>query len=251
MNPAAKKDLDRQDPGTLTRDRAGMFNFLAALYNQRPDEDFVKNLKGFSADQFRHVFGEEGVSEPVTEGLRAVSRYIASIQDRPVQDIEEELAVDWTRLFRGVQPDYGPTPPYESVYLASGKEDQHQMTLILSELMSIYRQERVVLDQVNANRPDYLGLEFGFLGFLSEKETRARLQGDDQAADEYARKAEKFLRDHPGRWAAEFCKEAERYAETDFYRGVIEITRGVVSEFSTPGFEEDLNQSTVVEVFDE
>jgi len=251
MNQVAAREVEGQVPGAGARDRAGMFNFLAALYNQRPDEGFGKNLKNFRSDQFRHVFGEEGVSEHVTKGLRAVSRYIVSIQNRSVQEIQEELAVDWTRLFRGVQPDYGPTPPYESVYLGSGKEDQHQMTRILGELMGTYRDERVVLDQVKANRPDYLGLELGFVGFLYDKAHQAGVQGDAARAEEYAQKADKFLRDHPGRWAGRFCKEAETYAETDFYQGVIDITRGVISEFSSPETEEDLNQSNVVEVFDE
>lgn len=234
MSAAAVERHNGQERVTPAREKANMFHFLASLYNQRPDKEFAIALKTFGTESVHEMVETEGVSEDVSGGFSAISNYIDGIQGRSAEEIEEDLAVDWTRLFRGVQPEYGPKPPYESVYLSRGKEDQSQMARILSGLMAEYRSENVILQEGKANRPDYIGLELGFLGFLSDKEAEARERDKNEEAAQYAERRDQFLRNHLGRWTVSFCEEAKKYAETDFYRGVIDITQGVMEEFSSP-----------------
>lgn len=251
MKKSTAVDLNREERATLLQEKANAFHFLAELYNQRPDKKFVANLKTFGTERIQKMAEMAGVDESVAEGFSLISSYINSIQDRSIDGIEEDLAVDWTRLFRGVSPDYGPKPPFESVYLAAGKEDQGQMTRILSSLMSEYGREKVIINKESANRPDYIGLELGFLGFLSEKEAEAWLQGEEGLAEEYDQRISQFVKTHLGKWIAAFCKEVEKYAETDFYMGVIKITQGMVDEFSSTKIKNAGNQQEVVEVFNE
>lgn len=214
--------------------KAKLFHFLAGIYNQRPDHDLAVNLKSFGTQHIQFLVENTEVHPRVAEGFAALSDYIHQIQNQPSMEIKENLAVDWTRLFRGVSPDYGPKPPYESVYRAAGKEDQSQMTEVLSSLMAEYQREMVVINKENRNRPDYIGLELGFVGYLLDQADQAETQGEPEQAEEFAHRAARFISNHLEKWIFRYIKEAEEYVETGFYRGVMLITEGVVREFSVP-----------------
>ncbi len=229
---------DQLDPGLnpkgLYREKAKLFHFLAGIYNHQPDHDLAVNLKSFGTQQIQHLVENAQENSQVVEGFSALSEYIYQIQDLGVEKIKEDLAVDWTRLFRGVSPDYGPKPPYESVYRAEGKEDQSQMTKVLSSLMAEYQQERVVINRENRNRPDYIGLELGFVGYLLDQADRAEDQENFEESQVYAQRAAQFITNHLETWIYRYIKEAEKYVETGFFRGVMLITEGVVREYATP-----------------
>jgi TorA maturation chaperone TorD len=52
----------------------------------------------------------------VQEGLGFIARFISSFRHQPEEEILRRIAVDRTRLFRGIREKDSPPPPYESVY---------------------------------------------------------------------------------------------------------------------------------------
>jgi TorA maturation chaperone TorD len=85
------------------------------------------------------------------------------------------------------------------------------------------------------NRPDYIGVEFDFLRYLSRRELDAWEQGDEALALHYRETACAFIAEHMVPWVGRFCELAIAEAQTDFYRGVARVTKGVINEERNDG----------------
>jgi TorA maturation chaperone TorD len=206
--------------------RAGMYSFLANLFNQRPDLELVRRLREMGPEGFDIATDREDISPDVEQGLRELASYIDATQDRSEEEVEQDLAVDWTRLFRGISPNYGPPPPYEGVYT----EGVGSPSDVLQGVMQEYHKYSVDVDEKAANRPDYIGIELDFLRYLNESEAGAWEKGKEERALDYQAAQREFLFKHLGRWVEKYCDRALDEAKTDFYRGFIRLTRGVLKE---------------------
>jgi TorA maturation chaperone TorD len=209
--------------------RAGMYGFLATLYNQRPDADLVRRLRTVKIETFIGMT-QEDISPEIDRGLGEMARFVHGTMNQEVEEVEQTLGVDWTRLFRGVSPNYGPTPPYEGVY-QGGQRDPVE---VLQEVNRIYHESGVTIGEESPNRPDYIGLEFDFLRYLAERELEAWEQEEEDLALSYADKAKAFFEEHPGGWVWKFCDQALEHTRTDFYKGLLMLTKGVLAGARDP-----------------
>lgn len=210
--------------------RATMYTFLANLFNQLPDQALVGRLRSLGSEAIAQLAKALELSEDARLGLTEIARFIEAAASQAEDDVVQALAIDWTRLFRGVAPGYGPPPPYEGVYVGGNVEHEAVLQAVVSE----YRQYGVMADD-GVNRPDYIGLEFDFLALLAEQEKAAWDQGDSPAALGRQQGARQFMERHAGRWVAPYCERAIPEAKTDFYRGLLRLTRGVVVEMHPGG----------------
>jgi TorA maturation chaperone TorD len=176
-----------------------VFTILAAFYNNNPDVDMLKAVAGLDAD---------GVMDD-GELKAAVSLIKNSREDLL------ELKRDWTKLFRGVSPDYGAKPPYEQLF--SGGEVAETVV----GLAKIYTDYGL---KPQEERHDYIGVEFAFLAIAAANAVEAYERGDSGAFADSAKAFKDFLENHPKRWFPNFKKAALPIASTDFYRGVLELT---------------------------
>jgi TorA maturation chaperone TorD len=205
--------------------RAEMYGFLANMFNQRPDTQFVRQLRMLGTGAFS-ISTKEEMSLEVSRGLHEMGSFVEATMADSEQQVQETLAVDWTRLFRGVSPQYGPAPPYEGVYI----EGAGNPAEILQSIMQIYHEYAVDVDEKAANRPDYIGIELDFLRHLNEKEAEAWAGGENETAQSYQEAGRNFLLNHVWRWACKFCELAIEEAKTDFYQGFLRLTKGVLNE---------------------
>jgi TorA maturation chaperone TorD len=204
--------------------RAGMFNFLAGLFNDCPNVRFVERLRSGATRHTLSVLQNYPISEEILEGLMELSRFLDETGEIPEETLAAEMTADWTRLFRGAHPDFGPLPPYESIYHGQ----TFNQAAVLKDIRMIYARAGASLDPDWGDRPDYLGLELGFLAFLAEQETCAWEKGDETEAFELSRASEEFMNCHLQGWVEKFCQAALPHAQTSFYRGILRITKGVV-----------------------
>ena len=217
--------VQREEFFTAARGRAHVFDFLATLLNRRPDLDLVRTLRANSLDE---LIGQAEASEPdsqVVQGLKEMAQFVETTAAEPETGIETALGVDWTRLFRGVTPRYGPPPPYESIYIDTGETE----LATIQSVNEFYLNSGAMLEKTAGNRPDYLGLELGFLSFLAEEEAKAWEAGDEVLARSYQEKARSFFEQHPGAWASKFLTEALNYAKTGFYTGFLYLCLGTLN----------------------
>ena len=217
--------LDDSDNLEVLRNRAGMFGFLGSLFNHRVDADFVRRLRGAGIRSLLVDERTESILPGIGLGLDEMSGFIQAADQKTDKEIEQELAVDWTRLFRGVSSKYGPPPPFEGLYVKSGTKNSQ----VLETVLRCYRENGLSPDPAFQNRPDYIGMELDFLGLLSEREARALEKGDVSKACGYLKTVRSFLLEHLGNWCGDFCDRAIVHAKTGFYRGALQMTKGIVS----------------------
>lgn len=92
-------------------DRSKIYMLLSTFYMQVPSENVIRMLKTNEFIQTLRIAALEGNGQ-MTEALKILEIFINSIRDIPESEVAENLAVDFTRLFRGIKKGYGPPPPY-------------------------------------------------------------------------------------------------------------------------------------------
>jgi TorA maturation chaperone TorD len=209
--------------------RASLYGFLAGLLNEAPNATLVRQLRAAGGDAFNLSPLAGPVEADVAQALSEIAQFVDATRAEREEAVQQQLAVDWTRLFRGVSPGYGPTPPYEGLF---GDGTQTHLEVMLA-IQRIYLENGAALDDEVHNRADYLGLELAFLSLLAEREAEAWQRGAADEAFDLGARAGAFLADHPACWAPAYLQEAQAKAQTDFYRGLLRLTQALLAEAVT------------------
>ncbi|MFW5943505.1 MAG: molecular chaperone TorD family protein, partial [Chloroflexota bacterium] len=175
--------------------RGGAYGFLALLCNQRPELALVRRLRAVGVEGFLGMVDASHAGDLVQQGLQEIAAFVAQTADLPDAEVQEQMAVDWTRLFRGVRPGYGPPPPYEAVYV------EGDSLKTMQSVARVYRHYGVAPADAGAggdNRPDYIGLELDFLRYACEQQAAAHEEGDEEAIERWMVAEEAFLQKHIG-----------------------------------------------------
>ncbi len=225
MNPATTNPIRFAE---IARERAKTYSTLATIFNQRPDQTLVDNLMAAGAAFFAELLERTGPNPGAQRGISEISQFVAQAKGSPVEDIALSLQVDWTRLFRGVQPGYGPIPPYEGLYVNQGASDFE----VMQAVTAFYGGYGMLPNEEAGNRPDYIGLELEFLRCACEQQAEAWEKGDDELSDKWLSAEHNFILTHLGRWGATYCDRAIEEARTDFYRGFARLTKGLLEELA-------------------
>jgi TorA maturation chaperone TorD len=212
--------MDAAREGTLAGYRSRVYGILAAAYNRQPDESLARRLA--SLDTSGHDWPPE-----LREGIDLIEGFVRACEGRPTRELATELAVERTRLFRGLKPGCGPPPPYESVYLGGNGQPRMQAAEAVARS---YAEAGVGLPEGLKEQPDYIGLELDFMRHLTEKEARAWAEGDEDAAARIAEQERSFLEEHLARWVPRFCEAMDGAARLDFYRGIARVTSRFVRD---------------------
>ncbi len=210
----------------LATARSRVYGFLGAVYNRMPDEKFAASLSSPELAAFLSSLGEEeDVPEDMREGLRLIQAFISASGNQPVEELKTSLAVDRTKLLRGIKPGYGPPPPYEGVYASTAQDVIGEAML---SIRNIYAESGVVLPEGVHDQPDFIGFELDFMRHLSEKEARAWADENVEEVIKVTGKEQAFLKEHILKWIPRFCDLMLEQAQLDFYRGIARLTKGFV-----------------------
>ncbi len=172
------------------RARENMHRLLARLYLFEVDAEMRELLNGL---------------ELAGEGYELMTDYI---KNAPA-DWEEELAVDYARVFLSAGVAQGLAAfPYESVYTS-------RQRLIMQEAGSsaaaVYAAAGLKpKESMFTTSGDHIGLEMEYMAELAAS-------GDAGGQRE-------FFNAHLARWYKPFCQDVQKYAETDFYKGLAQLT---------------------------
>ncbi len=215
-----------QDFAALARSRSQVYGFLATAYNCLPDDQFVRSLSDPELAAFVASSAEaEDLDEESREGWRLIDSFSRASRDRSEEEIKTELAVERTRLLRGIKRGYGPPPPYEGVYAETAQE---ALGLAMVNVRNFYAESGVVLPEEAHDQPDFIGFELDFMRFLTAKEAGAWTECDLREALAVAEKEQAFLEKHINTWVPRFCDLMFKEAQWDFYKGIALLTKGFV-----------------------
>lgn len=214
---------------------AQLYGFIAQLFNQIPDLDLVNRLRKMPS--LKLLESLEDIDESIYIALKDIQNFISDTMGQSAEAVQISLAKDWTRLFRGVSPTYGPPPPFEAEY----SPDAPLVTELLKDLNRTYKQYGVEIQAEYGSRPDYIGVELDFLHYLLNTEGTFISEQDQKKANSIELEIRAFLNDHLRKWVKPFCERALPEARTDFYRGLLHLTQGIVYNRTifTEGFCDD------------
>ena len=204
-----KKALSKDNGGrSITAEEAAdLYGFLASVLNNRHDEKIVENLRTYFLNN----------SDELTQEME---EYWKQQSDMSIADISTELSVDWTRLFRGISPSYGPPPPYTGVYQSA---DGTGIKFLLS-VQNAYKEGGLEPDiKKKRDRFDYLGFELEFMSHLANQMVLAQESNDTEKAKEYGKKLNKFADSFVRPWISSFVDKALPHAKTSFFQGYLKL----------------------------
>lgn len=224
MNP----DSTGSSRSEKARERSTTYGFLAWLFLDTPDVAFVARMSDTRVLPSGPSWPAGERADPgALGGLEAMRDYLAGEINRPAEEVCAELAVQRTRLFRGVAPGYGPRPPYESVYRRS---DSRAQSDVLLQVHGFYREAGAQLPADRSERLDYLGLELDLMRFLSWEEGRSWEEGEEAEATRLRDIQRRFLAHHLLAWVPAYCEAILGEPDVPFYHGVARLLSGFLAE---------------------
>lgn len=201
-----------------------LFGMLSRLLLDQPERTWFQSL----IDE--DLFGESpfaGDQPDVVDGLALLQSWSADwaggIGDEQLLD----LRVDYTRLFTGVAK--LPVAPWESVYFTEERLLFREQTLAVR---AWYRRFGLASEKLYNEPDDHIGLEVSFAAHLAREALEALAAGDAAEAQRLLDAQRDFLDQHLLRWGPLWCSLVERYAQSDFYRGLALLLRGAFKELA-------------------
>ena len=166
-------------------------------------------------------FGEGNDDE--RQGLHLLDGWCAVVLPAFAEAVAE-LRREWLRLFVGLG-----TPEascLESFYV---EPNSHMFGKNVIAVREAYRRHGLEIERLHREPDDHLGLMLGFLSRLMAEEREAVEAGDMQQGAALADEQDAFLTEHVLPWLAPWRYAVEKYARTDYYRGVGAFVFGLIA----------------------
>lgn len=200
----------------LARRRGETYGLLSRLYRVEADEALLAELR---AMRFPAATG----SDAMDRGHRLISAYLG----RPADGMALELAVDYTRTFIGAGVDgHAAAYPFESVYTS---KDRLLRQDARDEVLALYRSEGLNKSGSWKDEEDHVAVELEFEAVLCDRAAEALGTGDEDRAVELFKTQRGFLEGHLLNWVPALTADMRRFAKTDLYCGLAELTDGFLA----------------------
>ena len=208
-------------PFAIAQARRSVYEMLSGFFLELPAPETVNSIFDPDFDRRLSAVGSVFETGEIREGLRLISAFISFFKNDSREEILKRIAIDRTRLFRGVSEKHSPPPPYESFY-----REQRLSGQTSADVYRFYCRLGVTLPEGWTESPDYLGVEIDFMRLLCQGEEEAWLNNQPERALKLLRASGDFLRDHLMKWAPSFFEKMVELAGLDFYRGLAKLTSG-------------------------
>lgn len=197
----------------LLANRNATYGFLSRMYKVEVDEEFYAFLRGMK-------FPAKTGSAEVDEGYRKIRNYLSHAP----AGVMTELAVDYVRAFiGGGNNGYSAAYPFESVYtspkrlLMQGARD---------EVLVIYRAAGIDKADSWTDGEDHVALELEFMQILGTRAAEALAAGDEERCAALLLQQRNFMKEHLLAWYPMMAADMRRFAKTEFYQGLADLTLG-------------------------
>ena len=213
--------------GERAASRGRGYGFLAWLFLETPDAPFLGRMLDANLGPYlASLASSGGIDAQILAGLEEMRGWLRAHADEPLEELRQELAVQGTRLFKGIAPGYGPPPPYEAVYRRPGAGVDADTLL---SLRGFYREAAAELPSPSRERLDHLGLELDFMRFLCEEESRLWCSDDAREASRYRQIQQRFLVAHLTPWVPGYCQRILAEACAPFFHGLVRALSGFLA----------------------
>lgn len=183
---------------------------LARIIGNAPDEQQIR--------AFANTVSALGDDVP---GCQRMGQYFALRENQPMEQTAQELGVDWTLAFRGVNPGKGPLPPYAGAWLAADGVGVD----VMMQINSRYIEKGLGCGGGKLNRMDYLGVEVEFVSHLLKECANANSETQRAAI---AAAAAQFEDEFILPWLPRYRASVETTCSTEFWKGYLELLETVL-----------------------
>jgi TorA maturation chaperone TorD len=203
--------VEHQKHVELADQRINVYQFLARIYTKEITPEFLPLLRdphvlGVLLDFGAH-FGDEFISIPADELI-------------------EDLAVEYTRLFLGPGKHI---PANESIHHERDDGDWGRLWGASTvEVKKFIESAGLEYRTDYKDMPDHISVEFEFMQKIIEKERDEWKDGNVERALYCLKMEKKFIEEHIARWVPLFCKKIIDDAELPFYREIARVTKDFV-----------------------
>jgi TorA maturation chaperone TorD len=142
----------------------------------------------------------------------AAAQFSEQMEESFAQCTEEELAVEYSRLFVG--PFGLKAPPYGSIYLDNEHTVMGPSTM---ETIRFYEEEGLARDDGFSELPDHIAVELEFMYFLVFKHVESIQKGEQEREQYYIQKQEYFRARFLDKWVPLFCGNIKEGTDNSFY----------------------------------
>ncbi len=217
-------NLNPSSIATVAKTRAGLYSFIALHFNHVVNAEFVDNIRDARFSDMLHAIADGRDSEdPLTIGAVLMAVFVEKTRGDDRQSVADRLGVERTRLYRGLSPNHGPTPPYEALWTGRAENP-----VFLHGLAQCYQQAGVELVSKCHERLDYLGVELDFMRLLAEREAAAWEAKNEEVAASLYMMQKTFFDEHLSGWTVRFVEKALESAKSDFYRAHLHMLEGLL-----------------------
>ncbi|MBI2522332.1 MAG: molecular chaperone TorD family protein [Bdellovibrio sp.] len=194
------------------RSRCDIYAFLATIFSQEINAEQIKTLM------------DSGVLEMLV-GLDAKIDH--KFFNRPLKEVEEDLAVEYTALFIGPGKHIS---LHESIYVpdSTGKMGYYwgECTADMKKWVDHYG---LKISEKFESIPDHISIELEFMQRIVEQEYLSWGRNDQETAKRCIEVARTFFNKHIIKWVPLFFDKIIETAKLDFYREIATVGKAFIS----------------------
>lgn len=197
----------------LMRERTYIYKSLSELYRGKPSEQLLTVI---NTENFRGL-GEtvEDSFELLKGGHRLICDFLEEIKDP--KKIMNLLHEEYEKIFQDV-----------GFALQRNYKTQENGD-ILNSLTRFYEKEGWVTPEGHPQELDHISVQCEFVVHLCAKSRKAIIDRNSEVVNENLKVQVDFLYKHVYNWFPTFCDELYKRAESKFYRGVADLTKGFIT----------------------
>ncbi len=204
-------DARIKDVAEMATARADVYGLLAAVFRAEPSSSFLTRLKD---PEILGVF--EGLGLSLGEEFR----------DSPSEQLREDLAVEFTRLFLGPGSHIS---PHESLHTeTAGAMDGSFWGPETVKVKRFMEAAGLSVDDDFSGMPDHISAELEFMRKLCEFEAACWNSADEETAVFCQGVQKRFVEEHLIQWVPNFCDKVVDMARMTFFKEMAKATKGFV-----------------------
>lgn len=189
------------------------------------------DIYGFLVGMFREELNGEQIKKMIDSGvLNLLVESGAKIDfdffNKPVKEVEEALAIEYTALFIGPGKHIN---PYESIYVpdSTGKVGYYWGECT-SDMKNWVEHYGLKISDKFESIPDHISIELEFMQKVVEQERLAWERNDKETAERCIKVEKEFFSKHISKWVPEFLDRVIETAKLDFYREVASVGKDFI-----------------------
>lgn len=210
---------------TINTNRERIYAFLSKVYEVELTRELIDKMRSGDVPPLDPKSLDGLTDSDVQEGFALLSRGIAAMKGKKLDDVWTDLASDFAGTFLGVKYDILPHPS-ESAY-SSGDHLVYQKSR--NDVLSYYREAGLDKISTFTEPEDHVAIELIFMSLLARQTADALNSENIEESKRLIELQKRFLKEHLTKWVPRLCDDILKAARLDFYKGVARMTKGFVS----------------------